>query len=459
MTVLENQWIPDYIKDGLTLKQVEFLCYEGREALYGGAAGGGKSVALLIAALQWMDEPGYSALILRRTFKQLSKSDSILNKSKEWLMPTAARWNGDEKKWTFPNGNTLEFGHMEYEDSKFDYQGGIWAFIGVDECTQFTESMISYPRSRQRRPAGSKTPMRWRGATNPGGIGHEYIKRRYIKDGDGKDPSNPNRQFFPATLDDNPNIDREEYIASLKESGIDPLTLAQLLKGDWDAVAGGRFQKSWFRYFHRDVDFIVLDGTGERFKIQDRPRFITVDPAASTSNVADYTVISTWVLSPKGNLVWWKCKRFKAEIPDIIPVLQAEYRFAKPMFAGIEEVLSNRSVGQLARRSTDPVMIVRTLSPGGKDKLVRATPAITLAHDGRVFLPGDDPGFPLEDVLAELSRFTGNEKEDAHDDIVDSFSYAAELLPTLSTGHGTMSSLPAATGRGLPIGVSKMAIR
>ena len=87
LTVEQNPWIPAHIKAGLTERQFEFLAFEGREALYGGAAGGGKSVALLIAALQFIDEPGYSALILRRTYKQLAKADSILGKAKEWLLP------------------------------------------------------------------------------------------------------------------------------------------------------------------------------------------------------------------------------------------------------------------------------------------------------------------------------------------------------------------------------------
>ncbi|WP_020476477.1 terminase large subunit domain-containing protein, partial [Zavarzinella formosa] len=219
----------------MTPRQVEFLCYEGREALFGGSAGGGKSVALLAASLQWIEQPGANSLILRRTFVQLAKSDSILNKSKDWLANRrdgdghAVRWNGDERKWTFPNGNTLEFGHMEHEDAKYDYQGGVWAFIGVDEATQFTEPMLAYPRSRQRRPAKSKVPLRWRGGTNPGGVGHEAIKARYIKDLQGNNPATPHRQFFPARIEDNPHIDRLEYVTALRESGVDPLTLAQLL--------------------------------------------------------------------------------------------------------------------------------------------------------------------------------------------------------------------------------------
>jgi hypothetical protein len=130
VTVLENPWVPDAVKEGLFAKQVEFLCYEGREALYGGAAGGGKSVALLVAALQFVEEPGYSALILRRTYKQLSKADSILAKAKEWLhgprptRPGARCWNGDEHKFTFPSGATLEFGHMEHENAATTTRAG-----------------------------------------------------------------------------------------------------------------------------------------------------------------------------------------------------------------------------------------------------------------------------------------------------------------------------------------------
>lgn len=200
-TVYENRWIPDQIKSGLTPRQAEFLAFEGREALYGGAAGGGKSVAMLCAALQFADVPGYSALILRRTYAQLAKSDSILNKAKEWLMPHVSagriRWNGDERKFTFPMGSTLEFGHMDHEDSIYNYQGGIWPFIGVDEATQFTQTMLAYPRTRQRRQSGSLLPMRWRGASNPGGVGHEYVKTRYVRGKDGKAVDDPERRFFP----------------------------------------------------------------------------------------------------------------------------------------------------------------------------------------------------------------------------------------------------------------------
>lgn len=422
----------------MTRKQVEFLCYEGREGLYGGAAGGGKSVAILAAALQWIEEPGANSLILRRTYKQLSKSDSILNKSKEWLRTckdkygNVARWSGDEKKWTFPNGNTLEFGHMEHEDSKFDYQGGIWAYVGVDEATQFTESMLAFPRSRQRRPAGARYPLRWRGASNPGGIGHACVKARYIKDAEGNNPSTPNRQFFPAKLSDNPNIDRDEYVTGLLESGIDKITLAQMLEGDWDAVAGGRFKRDWFQDWSWRGDYIGLhkpDGIHE-FIHHKVMKFLTVDPAASTSQKADYTVISAWCVSPWGDLVWLDCARVKREIPEIVPEIQKMWSKWRPAWAGIEAIASNRAVYQLACRALNPTIIARPLDKGATDKLVHATPAIVLASAMRLYLPRRVVGmsFPREDVEAELVRFTGDDKLDDHDDIVDTVSYAVQHM-------------------------------
>lgn len=414
--------------------------------MYGGSAGGGKSVAILVAALQFVEQPGYAALILRRTYKQLSKADSILGKAKEWLMPHVKagrlRWNGDEHKFTFPSGATLEFGHMDHEGAVYDYQGGIWAFIGVDEATQFTGPMLAYPRTRQRRTVGSRVPMRWRGATNPGGIGHDHVKERYVKDLQGRDPSTPDRQFFPATIDDNPHIDKPSYVQQLRESGIDGILLDQLLRGDWDAVAGGRFLREWFGGFRRDPhspDFVQVWRNGEmveRFNWTQRPRYQTCDPAAGTSTAADFFVLSTWLLSPRANLLWWACERGKFEIPEQVALCQASYRRHAPAFLAIEEVLNQRSLAQLLRRSTTPAMVVRGVTPGGRKKLEHALGAIVLASSGRVYLPEDNPLFPLDDVIAEVTRFTGDDDLDANDDVVDTLSYAAEVLTLVGSGTG-----------------------
>lgn len=428
------------MKAGLTPKQAEFLCYEGREALYGGAAGGGKSVALLAAALQYVDVPGYAALLMRRTYAQLSKADSILGKAKEWLMPfvksKGLRWNGDEKKFTFPSGSTLEFGHCENDNSIYNYQGGIWAFIGVDETTQFTAPMLAYPRSRQRRVAGSPIPIRWRGASNPGGIGHDHVRERYVKDKRGNPISHPDRRYFPATIKDNPNIDREEYIRQLKESGIDPLTLAQLLEGDWDAVLGGRFKQEWFGYYHTDPTdraFIVTD-RGERFKPTDRPIWQTCDPSASEADTADQFVVSTWCMSPQGYLIWLDCYAGRHEIDEQMRIIKGLYRRWKPGYIAVEEVLNQRALAQLLRKSTDPFINVKSVNPLGKSKVERATPAIVFVSSRRLLLPDDSLTFPLDAVQGQLLRFTGDDGDP--DDIADTLFYSVQMLNSGHAGNG-----------------------
>lgn len=415
--------------------------------MFGGAAGPGKSVGLLASALQWIEEPGYHALILRRTFKMLAMADSILAKAKDWLWNKTdangvkVKYNGDDHKFTFPNGNTLQFGHMEHEDSVRNYIGGIWAFIGVDEASQFTERMLTMPRTRQRRPAGSRMPMRWRAATNPGDVGHEYLKRRYIKDLNGKAIQNPDRQFFPARIEDNPNLDREDYIKQLKESGIDGVLLDQLLSGDWDAVPGGRFRREWFGSYDWNGEYIRLrnpDGTrhGEPFLPKGYYRFITCDPAASSSTKADWTVISTWCVGPVNELIWLACDRCQVEVTDIVPRIQKAFLRWHPAIVGIEAIAANNAVYKHASIARNPAVPAHALNKGNRDKLVHATAAIVLASTKRVYLPAEDvdASFPLEDVLSELVRFTGNEKQDSHDDAVDTLSYAAELMTGMPTG-------------------------
>lgn len=457
--MLDNPWLPEPIKAGLFSKQVEFLCYEGREALYGGAAGGGKSVALLAAALQFVEEPGYSALILRRTYKQLSKSDSILGKAKEWLLGRTdgagrrVRWNGDEHKFTFPSGATLEFGHMDHEDAKHDYQGGTWAFVGVDETTQFTEPMLAYPRSRQRRLAGSRIPVRWRGGTNPGGVGHEHVKARYVKGPDGKSPATPDRQFFPAKLDDNPHIDRDDYIKQLRESGIDGLLLQQLLAGDWDAVAGGRFLREWFPRYATRGEYVLLQRPGEArertYYLWNLPLFITCDPAASAKTTADFTVCGVWAITPEMELLLLDAARFQADLPDIVPKILALWQKwqRRPGGVWIEAVAANDGVFKMATRTA---MAARRLNPLAQDKLVRATPAINFAATGRLWLPprGLVAGMPLDDIEAELYRFTGNDKLDAHDDCVDCVSYAVQVLGENPVAPGSREAVPRVLGGG-----------
>lgn len=231
--------ISPYCPHKPTPPQEAFLLLPHREAFYGGAAGGGKSDALLMGALADTDTAGYAALLLRRTYADLALPGAIMDRAHAWLAGTDAHWNDREKTYSFPSGATLTFGYLEHEQDKFRYQGAEFQFIGVDELPQFSETQYTYLLSRLRRRAGVRVPLRMRGAGNPGGIGHEWVKARFIAAGH-------RHPFIPARLDDNPHLDRDAYRASL--AGLDDVTRAQLERGDWDVVAtGDLFDRHWFQ--------------------------------------------------------------------------------------------------------------------------------------------------------------------------------------------------------------------
>lgn len=100
------------------------------EALFGGGTGGGKSWAMLAAALKYVHIPHYSALLLRRNYPDLKQEGGLMALAHEWLHNTSARWNEVDKSWKFPSGATLRFGYLETENDKYRYQGGEYQFIG-----------------------------------------------------------------------------------------------------------------------------------------------------------------------------------------------------------------------------------------------------------------------------------------------------------------------------------------
>lgn len=238
-----------------TPKQAAFLLLENKEAFFGGAAGGGKSDALLMAALQYVDVPGYSGILFRRTYSDLTLPGALMDRAAEWLAPYIesgeVRWVDKLKTYIFycPGGGTatLTFGYLEHDNDKYRYQGAEFQFVGFDEVTQLLESCYRYLFSRLRRLKGVPIPLRVRGASNPGGSGHEWVKRRFITEAAEK-----GRIFIPAKMDDNPYLDIEEYESSLQE--LDPVTRAQLRSGNWDVkTEGSIFHREWFDLVEREM--------------------------------------------------------------------------------------------------------------------------------------------------------------------------------------------------------------
>jgi hypothetical protein len=224
--------------------QAAFLTVPYREVLFGGAAGPGKTMGLFMAALQYVDVPGYAAILLRRTYRQLTLPGQLLDMARDTLRGRDARWNEKEARFEFPSGAKIVFGHLDSDRDLEDAVGPTYQFIGFDELTQFPEDHYLELFGRLRRTADpanplSHVPLRMRAASNPGGRGHRWVKQRFMLD------AHPDRLFIPARLEDNPGIERESYVESLMN--LRAHRRAQMLEGDWDAKpVGAMFDRDFF---------------------------------------------------------------------------------------------------------------------------------------------------------------------------------------------------------------------
>ena len=256
------------------------------EALFGGAAGGGKSDALLMAALQYVDVQGYAAILFRKTMTDLELPGSLIPRSHEWLGHTDAVWNGSTHTWMFPSKATLTFGYMRNDDERTRYRSTEFQFIGWDELTDFTRLQYTYMFSRARRlKTATDVPLRVRGATNPGGRGHEWCKRRFITKVDDPPKIPTERVFIKSLLKDNPSIDQDMYKYSLEQ--LDVQTRAHLEEGDWDAREPG----NWMIRNHTWIDAAVE--LGREWAQQGPP-----EPAGELSLMID------WGTHTAGYVVW-----------------------------------------------------------------------------------------------------------------------------------------------------------
>lgn len=266
-------------------RQAAFMERPEWEALYGGAAGGGKSDALVIEALRQVHIPHYKALILRKTFPQLAE---LIDKSLNYY-PMAfpgARYNSSSHTWTFPSGAKIIFGSMQYTKDRLKYQGQAYDFVAFDELTHFSWEEYSYLFSRCR-PNGPGTRCYIRSTANPGGVGHGWVKERFITAGKPmspiwedirwRDPTGKeyrekrSRIFVPSSVFDNPALLRNDpdYITRL--ASMPEAERKALLYGDWDTFSGQVFTE-----WRNDIDHY-----------QDR---------ANTHVISPFKVPDTWAI-------------------------------------------------------------------------------------------------------------------------------------------------------------------
>jgi phage terminase large subunit len=223
--------------------QMDFLAAGETDVLYGGAAGGGKSYAMLVDPLRFAHRAAHRALILRRSMPELRE---LIDKSRE-LYPKAfpgCKYREVEKLWNFPSGAKIEFGFLERDADVYRYQGQAYSWIGFDEITHLpTEFSWNYLASRLRTTDSEIVPY-MRCTANPGGSGAHWVKKRYIS----SSPPNESyvgddgitRKFIPARLNDNPYLAQDGRYEQMLKS-LPPTQRKQLLEGNWEIAEGAAF--------------------------------------------------------------------------------------------------------------------------------------------------------------------------------------------------------------------------
>lgn len=240
----------------ITKKQQAFIDSQAFETLFGGAAGGGKSYGQLVDGLLYaLKYPKSKQIIFRSTFADLEKS--LIRTSMDLYPLSIADYNSSKHTWKFKNGSIVDFGYIQYEKDVYQYQSAEYDVIRFDELTHFTEFMYTYMISRCR--GANPYPKCIKSSTNPGGVGHNWVKERFI------DIGAPNvihtckletgetttRIFIPSLVQDNKFMLTydPDYIKRL--DALPEKERKALKYGDWDIFDG-----QFFTEFKRDIHVI-----------------------------------------------------------------------------------------------------------------------------------------------------------------------------------------------------------
>lgn len=427
--------------------QTEFLSTAADIAIYGGAAGGGKSYALLLEPIRHFSNSRFGAVIFRRNSTQVRNEGGLWDESVSLYGGLGSHPREAQLEWVFPSGMRVKFAHLEYDRSVFDWQGSQIAFIGFDELTHFSEKQFFYMLSRNRSTSG--VPGYIRATTNPDadswvrklidwwidGEGYPIrelagVLRWFIRQGDnlvwgdsrdeliakyGAEQLPKSLTFIPSNVHDNKILLKKDpsYLANLRAlSRVDRLRLEG---GNWNvrATAGMMFQTEWFPI----VDAVPAGWTqAVRFwdRAATKPNAENPDP--------DWTRGLKLLKYPNGRFVvadLKSCRDTPGRVEDLVKNVASHDTVATriksqqdPGSAGVTE--AEHFVRMLAGYDVR----VETMA---KDKVTRAKPVSAQCEVGNIYVakaPWNDEFF------RELENFP----DGSHDDIVDVLSGAFNEL-------------------------------
>jgi predicted phage terminase large subunit-like protein len=432
-----------------TPAQEAFLRLMQLEVLYGGQAGGGKTVAMLMAALQFADVPGYHALLLRPNLNEFFFPGGLIELAHEWLAPSKAAWSNEEKKWRFPGpgrsgagGATLSFGHLDGIADVARHAGSGFSFLGFDELVRFNEheyrAMFRTLRQAHTTAGGlpaapdgttlADVPPRARATSNPGNRGHQWVKSRFV------DP--PSRAddvlYLPSRIADNPHLD-PAYLDSLARLG--GAERERLLRGDWEIGEDGElFQRDWFEV----ISAARVPARTDAVRYWD----LAATEASAANPDPDYTLGLKLELDRRSGTFYITHIVRERRAPGAVEALVKQTADADGREVAIVLEQEPGAAGKtLISRYIRTVLQgynARGVRPtGAKD--VRARPVAAAAQNGLLKIV---PGRHVHAFLDELAAFPNA----AHDDCVDALAGAHTALargaPIPATIHVARGRIP-----------------
>lgn len=407
---------PLFCPEEPSLTQKVFLRTLSLEALFGGAAGGGKSSALLMAAMQYVDVPGYSAILFRRTYADLALPGALMDRFKSWIATQDdVHWNANQYVATFPSGARISFGYLNNTNDYLRYKGSEFQFIGMDEVTEIRENDYRYLFSRLRRPASgelSKVPLRMRSASNPA---PNWVRQRFIVEG-----PETSRIFVPSMLTDNPGIDADSYRMALQ--ALDPIERRRLEMGDWWATSlGTLFDRTDFPIIdHHEVPQVTSSARAIRFW-----DMAATEPSHSNPN-PDWTV-GTLMLFDQGIAYVLDVKRARVKnekVEQLVAQTAAEDGHTVGIRMEQEPGSSGKALIDQYARYVLPGYDFHGIRSTG-DKFTRARPFAAAAANGNVRIVRSPW---ITEWLDEMSSFPeACDHDDQVDSAVGAFTYLAGL--------------------------------
>ena len=461
--------------------QTTFAACSADIAIYGGAAGGGKSWSLMFEPLRHINRPGFNGVIFRRTMEQVKQSGGLWDESYRLYGPAQGIPKLQQRQWVFPSKAKIGFAHMEHEQTKLNYQGAQIAYEGFDEITHFTESQVFYLLSRNRTLCGIRPYVRATCNPEPGWVAdllewwinqetgyaipersgvlryfyraddrlHWYDSSEEAKDAhpllaDIADPKS--FTFVAAKLDDNDILRKADpgYLANLMS--LPRVERARLLDGNWKISGQELIDLSDIQQYDPIADTFTYLATDYYLPNQDRLRFATIDTAGTSREKAE----SARGKDPSWSVcaIWDYC--YLLDLLFLRAVWRKQCQYSE-LRQGISDFLKEHKTYQVYLEnahfgpalSSDLSSFATTLIPtkipgmadtfrGAKYERAIASGFLARIENGKLFVPPRSSAKWVENYLGELQTWDGD--PDSTADQIDVSSHACYAVKSQSIG-------------------------